>query len=60
MPDSGFSRSSDPAYTPEQVALFLAGLQEVETGQIEFLYPDPFKLVMAIPEFRTHGYPDLS
>jgi len=58
--DSGYSSSPDLSFTPEQVALFQAGLQEVEAKRVEFLYPDPFKLVMAIPEFHTHGYIDLS
>lgn len=60
MSEPNLPYQSDPLFTPEQVACFQAGLNEVDAKQIEFLYPDPIKLIMAIPEFRSHGYPDLS
>jgi len=35
------------------------GLQEMRAGWIEYLHPDPVKIVLATPEFRSQGFPDL-
>lgn len=41
-------------------ALIRLGLHEMQTGRIEYLHPDPVKIVLTREEFRSHGLPDLS